>query len=365
MQQISKNPVTMQDVANYCNVTKMTVSRVIRNDHVHVGPETTERVLKAINELGYDPARYESARKLALHKVGRSIQNKVIAFYFPTDFFFVPYFVAVMDGVMQTIMSENFALLSVPVNIHEKEMIIHPAFTRGDVDGIISLAPPPLFSKLVSELRSELHFGDKPAISLMEPAEGSSAILVDDFSGGKWSATHLLDLGHRHILHFSRLGINMHKQRFLGYCQAYVDRGLNPEMYLHYCDWPADDFGDNSIEAIERSLQGALSEYPKTTAIIVRSDPMAIRIQHALARIGLRVPEDISLIGFDNVEPLCDEHGVNILTTVRSPLMEVGKKAVETIIEASKKGHIDTNTIILPVEPIIRNSTASCSKKTF
>ena len=233
----SERGVTMQDIADRCGVSKVTVSRALRNDLRYVSKSVAERIVATASEMRYNPSRHQAARRLALMKVGQQVINQVIALYFPAEFFQVNYFGAVFRGVMDASIDHKYSLLSI-ASYDVANPTMAPVFSRGDVDGIISMANPEEFSKVLKMLRAEINFGRRPAVSAIHPVDDCAAVVTDDYSGGYASASHLLDLGHRHMPHFVvREQVYPHYERLRGYRRAYIDRGLDPNQYLRGCLW--------------------------------------------------------------------------------------------------------------------------------
>ena len=347
----------MQDIADRCGVSKVTVSRAFRGERRFVSRETVDRVLSVARELGYDPSYHQAARRLALRKVGKDVLNMVIAFCFPADLYLYNYFGLLFKGMMDAAIAQGYSLLSV-VDLRLKQPPIPAVFARGDVDGIISLMHANDFTKALEHLRSELSFQDRPAVSLMEPAKGCSSVLADEFEGGYSSAAHLLDLGHRHMLHFIvRTGIWPHAERLRGYRQAFTDRNLDPDGHLASAEWYTETQPWPGLPGPERIVLPALREHPEITAILARNDVMATKIKHSLSRAGIRVPENISLVGYDDTDPIVDDRGDNVLTTVSVSLGDVGRAAAQLLIGRIEGEESEDRTIVLPTELMVRRST--------
>ena len=285
--------------------------------------------------------------------------NQVIALYFPEDSFFKSTTSARYFEELWTPRSaREYALLSIASH-DPANPTMASVFSRGDVDGIVSMANPEEFGKVVKILRAEINFGRRPAVSVIHPVDDCAAVVTDDYSGGYASASHLLDLGHRHILHFV-VGKEVYPyyERLKGYRQAYIDRGLDPNQYLRGCLWHKETDPSPGLPGPDELVMPVLREHPEITAILARTDVIAVRTSHSLSKHGLKVPDDISVVGFDDTEPLTNDRGVNILTTVRLPLRDVGHTAAGQLIRmitGEQKGNCRT---VLPVEFVVRNSTA-------
>jgi len=373
--------VTLKDVAERCNLSIATVSRALRNPTRH-SEETTKRIMATAAELGYDPARHEGARRLVLSRFGKNVINHLIALIFPPYFYRANYFNDMFQGILDVLTPEGYGLLTVDAS-QTTEHGLPPSFSRGDVDGVIIAADPKDAPALLTQLHAEGAVANRPLLTLAHTAPLCSAVLVDACSGAYAATAHLLALGHRHLLHFcgpyEDTKADMHSQRhqcLLGYRQAYQDLGLDPEQYLHYIHldnkvWKLAFRAENhpKLSTLQSSgwtgqhpLLRLLRQHPEITGILALNDPTAIVIRHIL-RVGkLRVPEDISVIGFDDTDPMLDDQGRNMLTTVRVPLRMIGRRAAKVII-ARVTGALKEDThFSLPTTLIERGSTAAPAK---
>lgn len=183
-------------------------------------------------------------------------------------------------------------------------------------------------------------------------------MLVDDYGGAYAALAHLFAAGHRHILHFYTddfAATRPHAQRRLnGYYQACHAFNRNPDDHLlpvKWTEWLEDEYA--------AYLVSLLQHHPEITAILARNDKHALEVIAALAAQGWKVPDDYSVIGFDDTEPYYGPDGVNSLTTVRSPLGDVGRQAGQLIIDEvlgrNEQGH---TTMTLPTELIVRKTTS-------
>jgi LacI family transcriptional regulator len=148
-------------------------------------------------------------------------------------------------------------------------------------------------------------------------------------------------------------GIGLHAFRSASYERAYAEIGLDAREYLHECDWQGDDY-----ELSKKKLVKALREHPEITALIAPNDYDAQFQHQALVQGGYRVPDDISLISYDDTNAISDPHGENILTTVRAPLHEIGYQGTKLIVARTTGQEKQDRDVVLPVELIVRKSTA-------
>jgi LacI family transcriptional regulator len=340
---------TLQDIADRCGVARVTVWRALHHDRKRMSAETYERVHAAARELQYDVSLHQAARALVTRRTGKRVPNQVIGLFFPR-FYQDEYFHRIFQAILETLMPQDYGLLSYHAGVHARPLPI--TIRRGDVDGMIVYETSPSVAReLVDRLRAELHFGDRPIVFLMQDVPGYSAILTDDYTGGYTAAAHLLDLGHRHLL-WHQIDHPAHDRRLDGYRQACQDRGLNPAAVLHPVVW-------TSVMQQNRAAQAALLQaHPEITGLLLPNDGEAVYAYHQVQEMGKRVPEEISLIGYDDTDPLRDRRGRNLLTTVRLPLAEVGRQAAQLMLRQITGEAATPQTITLPVEFITRKTTA-------
>jgi LacI family transcriptional regulator len=364
-------------IAEQCGVSVATVSRALRHPERH-RQETTERIAAVARELGYDPARYEGARRLVLSRFGKNLVNHLIALVFPPFFYEAHYFTAIFQGILDVLTPEGFGLITIDGD-HALQYALPPSFTRGDIDGVIIAADPKDSPTILAKLRTEMGFAKRPVVSLVVPIPTCSNVLVDASRGAYEAAGHLLDLGHRHLLHFcgpyedsGQMLHDQHAQFLRGYRLACAERGLAPDAHLHYLSlerrlWQLAfraanrsklDAWASSARAHQHPLLQMLRAHPEITGILALNDPSAILIHHLLTHSGVRVPEDVSLVGFDDTDPLYDARGLNCLTTVRVPLRALGRKAAHLLIRQINGQQPPDSHLLVPPTLVIRGTTA-------
>ncbi|MHB9025521.1 MAG: LacI family DNA-binding transcriptional regulator [Armatimonadota bacterium] len=356
--QAAPHAVTLQDIAAQCGVHKMTVSRALRGEP-NIRPEKLQRILAAAAALGYDPARHHAARRLAMQKHGQKMVNQVLALVFPALFPHNPYFSRILDGIIEVLTPRGYALLTICTLEQEgrgKKYKLPSIFHRGDVDGIITFGHPASLQELVRQLRAVPGAERFPVVNLMQPLAGCSAVLADDRAGAYAAACHLLDLGHRTIVHYAGGDHDFHsRERMAAYRQAFRERGLEPDTYLIECE--SDRTLPDEIRHSRPFLQ-LLARYPEATAVLARNDYGAVQIWRALMQEGRELPCDFSVVGFDDAFPIYDVNQQNRLTTVHIPLEGVGQEAARLMLRLVEGGPEQGNErIVLPAELIVRGST--------
>lgn len=346
-----KSDVTLADVAARCGVSQMTVSRVLSGS-ANVKPDKAKKIRAMIDEMGYNPEINQAARRMALKRFDKKVLNQVIALFFPESLPTSSYFVRLYLGILDEVEKQNFGLLTHYSNsLWQAEKPFPPLFMRGEIDGVIMLSYQSS-QKSIRQLRENTPLGNNPIVTLIEPVPGCSNILTDDYNGGYLAASHLLDLGHKHLLYVEYKEYP-HQQRLHGYYKAYTEKELSVTEYLHDCPW------DNDGEiAPEKLFIEFLQNHPEITGIVAPNDSIAIRMYQAMKQINITVPERISLVGYDDAIPLLDSQGEYFLTTIALPLESVGREAVSLLIRQINGDDSGDKKIILPVKLVIRSTTA-------
>ncbi|HEX2952234.1 MAG TPA: LacI family DNA-binding transcriptional regulator [Armatimonadota bacterium] len=367
-------PVTLKDIAEHCGVSKWTVAQALRGNPA-VNVHTAERVRKIASELGYRPGYNAAARRLALRKHGSDVRNHVIALFFPWYITRSRYFADLLHGIMQGVGHAGYELLN--INAENQDPLLDTqslaSFQRGDVDAAI-LYGAGAYSEIITRLREDPGFAERPITVICAPNNDASAVTTDDQYGAYLATKHLVQLGHRHIAHFVNSsiikGIGVRQElRLHGARQALQESGLDPEMHLHLVEIPGTFYTPVSyMHTEETKLEDAqflesfyqdLQSHPEITAVLAINDLSAQRLWYSLVRRGMSIPEDISIVGFDDTDEINTPRGENMLTSVRLPLIRLGERAVELCVERITGTLTKNHTVVLPTELIVRQSTTS------
>ncbi len=375
---IHHKPITQRDIAQYCGLRQSSVSYALKGDTQHVPQETIDRVLEAARILGYRPEETQWARKM----VGRRHQNKTInhlvAVLLPDDFHTSPYSLEPFLGICDALMTSGFNIVTVVILNNVEETITNsPVFLRGDIDGIISTIPWERFSRFIQTIESNTSFGHRPAIEALSTREGSNRVAIDHIDGYYQAAKHLLSLGHKYLIIFCALYADeLIKLRITGTEKALKEFNLDPKIYLHKITlgfgWLSKETNEEELTSLtviadneqinEIELFQYLTANPEITGLLAWNDACAIHLYKLLTRQDLKIPEDISIVGFDNHYPILDKEGNDILTTINVPYRAVGNKAATLLLSQIKEEEKEPKEIILPVTLVIRNSTAICKQ---
>lgn len=338
---------TLADVGREAGVSQMAVSVVLNGakTSARISAETKARVLAAAERLRYRPNM--AARALA-HRRMNTIGVVTHLVGDEPNLYFLEVFSGIMRGA--TAAGQSATAFSLEGWYEAAQRI--PSFCDGRVDGLIVLAP-----MLRDDASSWLPF-HTPVVSVHANRRLSGVInLESDEEGGAFAIVqHMLQLGHRRILHVGGPAAALGAERRLaGYLRAHAAAGLQP---------PADHVVHSQFdaEAGRNALQAWLSQHagaPLPHAVFGANDAIALGCVDVLQQRGLRVPGDVSVVGFDDTLIARAAR----LATVRQPLRELGRRAVQTLlgcIEARRQdgAYEGPDNIVLPVEVVAGASLA-------
>lgn len=335
--------LTLEEIGRRAGVSRSTVSRVI-NNHENVSPLVRERVLRVIEETGYRP--HAAARSLAAQRtrvVGLVIPRSVQAFF--AD----PYFPRLIQGITQACNAHEYTLSLFMFHSEAEERYLYPrVLSRGFVDGVIVSSSPqddPLIPLLLES--------DTPFVIVGRPLVSGpiSYVDVDNVVGAYNAVAHLSRLGRRRIGHIAGPeNTSVGRDRRQGYVDALVERGrpVQDELIVE------GDFTEIGGYLAAQQLMAAGAD-----AIFSASDKMAFGALRALRAAGRSVPEDVAVIGFDDLEAASTTHPS--LTTVRQPIRQTGKTATEVLLEIIENGDGPARRVILSTKLVVRESCGAPS----
>ncbi len=337
----ARNAVTIRDVARVAQVHPGTVSRALNAEtRSLVNEQTAERVLQAAAELGYRPNPI--ARGL---KTNRSFTIGVLIPDITN-----PLFPPILRGIEDRLAEQGYTSLIVNTdNDPERERSHLGAMRARQVDGFISAT-----ARLDREVLVELAAAGAPLVLVNRSLEDGSvpAVTVDDRSGIRLAVQHVASLGHSRIGHLAGpQNTSTGHRRYVGFREAMADAGLAaPAERVCFSDWFTEEQG-------ARVCAEMLDRAPEVTAIVAANDLLAIGCYDALEARGLRCPDDVSIVGFNDM-PLVDRLRPP-LTTVRVPQREVGTVAAELLLERLADGSQPAREILLEPTLSVRGSTAA------
>jgi len=324
--------VTIIDVARLAGVSVSTVSKVI-NDRYGVAPETYDKVMDIVADLGYESSLVASSL--------RRHSTNVIGILVPE---FEPFSTELLKGISSAAEGTGYELLAYSGNLEhnqvgwERRSLSRLAGTL--IDGAVIVAPTATVTDAtIPVVAVDPHTG-RP---------GPSTVEADNVGGARAATQHLIDLGHRRIAHVrGRTDLVSAKLREQGYRQALEAAGIpfDPDL-VRVGGYRAAETTDAARELL------TLPHRP--TAIFSANDLSAIRVLEIARELGLRVPEDLSVVGFDNVPEAAN--AVPALTTVAQPLHQMGAEAVRLLLELLR-GRTDEEHLLLPATLVVRASTA-------
>ncbi|HEX4204776.1 MAG TPA: LacI family DNA-binding transcriptional regulator [Ktedonobacteraceae bacterium] len=315
---------TIEDIARIAGVSKATVSRVI-NHKPDVDPKTRQRILRIMEDEGFVPSI--TASDLA---GGR---RRLIGVIVPS--FNISFIPTVLHGISGVVGNTLYELVLYSINDktrgNNKGDVIDHILATNFVAGLIAILPG---QSLKYVLR--LHQHGFPVVIIDDedtvPPE-VPWVEVDNSEGAYQAVRHLLQLGHRRIAHIQGLLDNHGSlDRHQGYCRALEEAGIAPQPDLVL----EGDFSVESGQALARNLF-SLPVEQRPTAIFASGDLMAYGVLSAADEYGLRVPEDVALVGFDDL-PL-SAYMRPPLTTIKQPFEEMGRRGVELLLSMLETPH--------------------------
>jgi len=324
----------MSDVALLAGVSHQTVSRVL-NDHPSVRPETRERVQAAIAELGY--RRNTAARTLVTRRSGAiGVMTSGSALFGPTSTL-----IAVEGAARDAGLFVSVA--TVPRWEAGPLLAVLEHFMDQGVDGVVVIAA---HDDAVSAVQSF----DAPVPVVMVgprelPAGGVHAVCVDQYGGARLATRHLVELGHREVVHLAGPQDWIDgRERVRGWRDELAAAGLSSGTPIDG-DWSA----ERGYQVGRELVAGRLP-----TAVFAANDQLALGLLHAFAEAGVRVPDEVSVVGFDDVDG--SSHFVPPLSTVRQEFGDLGRRCLE-MLRAAIAGEPVEQAVIAP-RLVVRSSTA-------
>lgn len=331
---------TQKDVARMAGVSRSTVSYVLNDQtqlKIPISAETRQRVLRAIAELGYEPdARAQSLRRGNTKTIGviiPVIQN--------------PYFWQILSGVSDALREAGYSLhLSHPPLDPQQEANTIRELTRQRVDGLILLAA---VKYLLPGMTNELRRTGRPVVEITATKAEFDHVIHGYSSGTRALMAHLLDLGHQRIGFI--YGVTQEGQgadRLLTYRQVLQEAGLsgNDAFEMHCGD---------KLEDAYRAAYSLLSRPNRPTALLVINDMLAIAVIRAANDLGLAIPGDLSIAGFDDIP--FSGYTTPRLTTISGKAEESGRDAVRLLLKRFAEPELPQQVMTANVELIVREST--------
>jgi LacI family transcriptional regulator len=338
--------LTLEDIAKLAGVSRSTVSRVV-NERPNVRKDVRERVLGVIKNTGYHPNA--AARTLVSQRtwtIGLILPHSVGIIF--TD----PFFPHLTKGIAQACNDNNYTLALFLAGSKEDEKKIFPSISqKGLVDGAVVQVGHHGDQGIIERMID----GKIPFVVIGRPfnSDNVSYIDVNNTNGAYSAVTHLIRAGYQRIATItgpinSTVGIDRKK----GYCKALNERGMtiNEDLIVE---------GDFTEAGGHFAMQQLLSIHPD--AVFAASDTMAIGAMRAVLEAGLRIPDDIAFVGFDDL-PIATLSEIK-LTTIRQPVVQFGEKSIEILIDLIENGVNPPRHVIMDTELVIRDSCGSIHRR--
>lgn len=335
-----KQRVTIRDVAAAAGVSYQTVSRVL-NDRPDVADETRQRIKHVMYTLGYQPNA--AARSLALKRT-RTLGLITSDF---SDWFFTQ----VIVGAEIAARKLNYCLLlsSTERNPDDEPKYLQ-LFSEREVDGMLFIRANAQGDSQQMIALSEQGMPIVTTADRQNRLDRICVIVVDNIKGGFLATQRLIDVGHR------RIGMitgpktwESSQDRMLGYRRALEQSGIDLDPSLI-------EYGDWSYESGYRAMQQLLARSSHITALFAQNDRMAIAAMWALREAGRQIPQDIAVVGFDDIPAAA--FSTPPLTTVRQPMIQVGQIATELLIQMIENPTQERKEVVLEPELIVRQTCA-------
>ena len=332
--------ISMKDVADKANVSRATVSRVLAG-HPSVKPETRKIVLHWVKKLNYQPNIV--AQTLAGNK------TNIIGVVLPE--IANPFFTEILAAIENQASYQGYNIILCCTNKNkDKEKSILNQLKSRKIDGIICV---PVSSTHSCPYYKQL---DIPVITITKKMQGFSSVSISHYDGGKKIAQHFLDLGYQKIGYIGPTKTSTSAIKLAGFSDYLNKRGL--EL--------SDIIENEAPETIENiTVYDAVIEYISknglnSDALFANDDATACDAIKALCKLGYRIPEDVAVAGFDN--SLISKKMNPSISSLSQPLTEIGKKAVDLLIEAMDYDNSKIEEYELDTRVISRESTITTRK---
>ncbi|WP_313222072.1 LacI family DNA-binding transcriptional regulator [Stutzerimonas nitrititolerans] len=331
----------IRKVAELAGVSVATVSRTLRTPE-RVSPQTRDRVHSAVEQAGYRP------NLMAVQFRSRKTRNLVVLVPVIANVFFA----RVISGIQEAAQSFNYRVLLCDTRGREEVETAYAELVHAhQADGVIQLRAFNPFGKTCRH-------GDSlpPMVNACEvlDAPPCPSVRLDNRAAARAMTEHLLALGHRRIgLIKGPQGSPLTRERIAGYEDALREAGIVPDPEL-LCR------GNFTLQAGYEAAGLLMRCADRPTAIFCENDEMAIGAIQRIRQCGLRVPQDVSVAGFDDIPfaAFCDPP----LTTIAQPAEAFGRHAVEMLVAQFEQHPLDTPHLILPYSLVVRGSTAAAHR---
>ncbi|MGQ7261252.1 LacI family DNA-binding transcriptional regulator [Vreelandella sp. V005] len=331
---MKKRPVTSQQVAALAGVSQSAVSRCF-SPNASIAPKTREKVLAAAKQLGYRP------NAIARSLITRSSRTIAVVMSQLDN----PFYAQMLDHAARHFQQHGYHLLLFMGSDEAPTASVMADILQSQADGILMLA-----AMLSSSFAEECVGRGIPVVMINRTVafEGVSQVASDNYNGGYWVGELLAQRGYERIAFIAGLPeSSTSSQRRQGFLAALAAHG-------RHC-W-AEAQGDYQFASAQAATRTLFAGTPYPDAVFAANDHMAVAVIDTLkAEMGLRVPEDVGVVGFDNM-PIAAWPSYQ-LTTVQQPLQEMVTEAAALLLTQINTGQVAGESKVLPVVPVIRHST--------
>lgn len=335
---MSKKTVqTITDLARLAGVSKSTISRALNNSPL-IGDETRERIQALATEHNF---QFNSSAQRLSKKESRTIGYVTHAHL--KDFSWVDLFgMEIMGGVSRGLYQKGYDMLVIHITPGETGWV-EQCYGTGRVDGFILLSAFRANEQIDALLKKEAPF---IVWGVPRPNQSYCTVVGDNLAGGRLATEYLMRLGRQKIAFLGGLARTLDVQlRYAGYEAALqaAGRSLDPNLIV---------YGDYSAISGRKSMQVLLEQAPDLDAVFVNSDLMAIAAMEAIRDAGRRVPEEIAVVGYDNLT--IAEFTYPSLTTISQNVPKAGQMLAQNLLQYLESGIV--SNVTMPVELVIRKS---------
>lgn len=333
--------VTIKDIATAAGLSPATVSLVLNNRPSRISEETKEKILTLADEMGYHPntaaVSLKTNRSYTLGIITPDIQNNYHSSY--------------AKGVEDFCQEKGWSVILCTTNFNpEREQKYLENLCSKNIDGICFAATPSPSDLSMNERNVDFILSRKVPLVMLDTTTnrpGINYVISDHKKGGYMATSHLLSLGHRKIAFITGPSyLEGSSSRVEGCKQAFKDYGLSWDDSLVY-------EGDFSYEAGLKGIDYLCDK--NYTAVFAFNDMMAYGVYNGLSKYNLSVPDDISVIGYDDIFP---SQILSVpLTTVHQPIYEMGRESARILIHAAENKETRPVVSNFDLELIVRNST--------
>jgi len=337
----STTRVSIKDIAKVAGVSHSTVSRAL-SDSPLVKTETRSRIQSLAREMGYSPDAWARSLVMGLTRTVGVVVTTIAD----------PFVAEVMQGIESTAYGHGYTVILATSNSEPTRELAAVEMLRSKrVDGVIVTS-----SRVGALYQEHLERIGAPVVLLNNHSEQSGrytfSVTVDNQHGGHLATQHLIELGHRRIAYVTGpAGTSSNEGRLAGYHQALVEAGLAPELGLVIS-------GAGRIEAGEQAFLALVALAEPPTAVFCYNDMTAIGLLRAAREAGLAVPQDLSVVGFDDI-PFAS-YMYPSLTTIAQPKFEMGEQAMQmalALMSAKSLSGAEVSDVVVKGQLIVRQSS--------